>query len=130
MSRKNIKIGLFGFGCVGKGLWDVLNQTQGIKAEITKIVVKNKDKKRPIPSSHFSFNPDDILENKDINVVVELIDDSEAAYQIVKKALSSGKAVITANKKMVAEHFEELYALQIENNVPLLYEAACCASIP
>ena len=59
-----------------------------------------------------------------------MIDDADAAYEIVKTALQNGKAVVTANKKMIAEHFEELLQLQKEYNVPLLYEAACCASIP
>jgi homoserine dehydrogenase len=130
MLKENIKIGLFGFGCVGKGLWDVLEQTPGIRAEILKICVKDRSKTRPAEASYFTFDADELLYNEEIQVIVELIDDSEAAYHIVKTALCNGKAVITANKKMLAEHFEELYYLQQEYRVPLLYEAACCASIP
>jgi homoserine dehydrogenase len=63
-------------------------------------------------------------------VIVELIDDADAAFEIVSYALKHGKAVVTANKKMLAEHLEELLSLQAKYNVPLLYEAACCASIP
>jgi homoserine dehydrogenase len=62
--------------------------------------------------------------------VVELIDDPDAAFEIVKQALSNGKAVVSANKKMIAEHFEELLALQKQFQTPFLYEAAVCASIP
>jgi len=62
--------------------------------------------------------------------VVELIDDSEAAYELVRRALKNGKSVVSANKKMIAEHFEELIALQQESGSALLYEAAVCASIP
>jgi len=61
---------------------------------------------------------------------VELIDDADAAYDIVREALQRGKAVVTANKKMLAEHLQELLALQAAHGTPLLYEAACCASIP
>lgn len=130
MSRKKITIGLFGFGCVGYGLYEVLAKTPGLKAEIKNICVKNKNKKRQIDASHFTFDKDDILNDDSINVVVELIDDADAAFEIVKQALSKGKAVVSANKKLIAEHFNELLELQRKHNVPFLYEAAVCASIP
>ena len=59
-----------------------------------------------------------------------MIDDHEAALEIVREALKRGKAVVTANKRMVAANLAELMALQHEYKAPLLYEAACCASIP
>jgi homoserine dehydrogenase len=130
MERTKIKIGLFGFGCVGKGLYDVLHQTPGLKAEIVKICVKDRAKKRSIPDEFFTFDRSEVLNHPDINIIVELIDDSEAAFEIVSTALKSGKGVVSANKKMIAEHFDELLALQKLHNAPLLYEAASCASIP
>lgn len=130
MSQKQINIGLFGFGCVGYGLYEVLQKTTGIQANIKRICVKNETKKRQISADNFTFDKWEILNDPSINTIVELIDNSEEAFEIVKAALSAGKAVVSANKKMIADHFEELYALQIKNNVPLLYEAACCASIP
>lgn len=130
MSRKKLNIGLFGFGCVGFGLYEVLQKTPGLKANIKNICVKDKNKKREIDAENFTFNKEDIFNDSEINVIVELIDDANAAYEIVTRALKSGKAVVSANKKMIAEHFEELLALQREYKVPLLYEAACCASMP
>jgi len=130
VSRKNLNIGLFGFGCVGYGLYEVLQKTPGLKANIKRICIKDKNKQRQIPSEHFTFDKDEILFDEEINTVVELIDDADAAFEIVKAALQNGKAVVTANKKMIAEHFAELLQLQRQHNVPLLYEAACCASIP
>ncbi len=130
MNRKNLKIGLFGFGCVGYGLHEVLLKTPGLKANIKLICVKDPEKKRQISEEHFTFDKNEILEDEDINTVVELIDDADAAFEIVKTALMKGKSVVTANKKMIAEHFSELLQLQKQYNVPLLYEAACCASIP
>jgi homoserine dehydrogenase len=130
MQRNKIKLGIFGFGCVGQGLFNVLDKTKGMKAEIVKICVKDRNKHRTIPMDFFTYDKDEILDNPEVNVVVELIDDPEAAYEIVTKALRSGKNVVTANKKMVAEHFEELFNLQKEYNTALLYEASCCASIP
>ncbi len=126
----SIKIGLFGFGCVGQGLYDVLSKTSGIKAEIIKICVKDKNKQRSIDSSNFTFDKNELLYDDSIDVIVELIDSADEAFEIVSTALKNGKAVVTANKKMLAEHFEELYILQQENKVPLLYEASVCASIP
>lgn len=130
MSRQQLTLGVFGFGCVGYGLWQVLEKTPGLKAQIKKIGVKNKDKKRPFEGAPLTFNPDDILLDPEINLVVELIDDSEAAFDIVKRALQQRKAVVSANKKMIAEHLDELIELQEKYQTPLLYEAAVCASIP
>ena len=130
MNRKQLNIGLFGFGCVGYGLYQVLEKTPTLNATIKKICVKNKTKSRPISQDRFTFDKSDILNDKDINVIVELIDDADSAFEIVSAALRSGKAVVTANKKMIAEHLQELIDLQQEYGVPLLYEASCCASIP
>jgi len=128
--KKNLKLGVFGFGCVGQGLYHVLNETHGLKAEIKRICVKQKDKPRPIPSSFFTFDKDDILHDPQIDVVVELIDDAQAAFQILKQALQHGKHVVTANKKMIAENLEEIHALQQQYDRSVLYEGAVCGAIP
>ncbi len=125
-----LKIGLFGFGCVGQGLYDVLSKSSGIKADIVKICVKDKNKSRKLPQEFFTYDKNDILNNPDINLVVELIDDANEAFNIVKTAMISGKSVVTANKKMVANHLTELVELQNKHNVSLLYEASSCGSIP
>lgn len=130
MSNKKLTIGLFGFGTVGKGLYDVLHTTPTLQASIKKIVIKNPDKKRSIAAENFSTDAFEILNDESINVVVELIDDADAAFEIVKTALQKGKAVVSANKKMIAEHFEELLQLQQLHKTAFLYEAACCASMP
>jgi homoserine dehydrogenase len=128
--KKNLKLGLFGFGCVGQGLYHVLEETRGVKAEIRKICVKNRNKKRPLTEDLFTFSREEVLNDPEIDVVVELIDDAAAAYEIVKSALQNGKAVVTANKKMLAEHLEEFYHLQKKHGKPVLYEGAVCGSIP
>lgn len=128
--KKQLTIGLFGFGCVGTGLYEVLNRTALLQARIKHIVIKDLTKKRAIDASYFSNNADLILNDNEINVVVELINDSDAAYEIVKRALSSGKHVVSANKKLIAYHLDELIALAKENNVSFLYEASVGGSIP
>src|SRR3569832_2701464 len=94
--HKNLKLGLFGFGCVGQGLYHVLEETPGIKASIKKICVKNKSKSRILPAELFTYTKEDVLNDPEIDVIVELIDDANAAYEIVKAALQNGKAVVTA----------------------------------
>lgn len=128
--KKKLKLGLFGFGCVGQGLYHVLHETHGVKAEIKRICVKNRNKKRPIPESFFTFDREEVLNDPEIDIVVELIDDAAAAFDIVKRALENGKAVVTANKKMLAEHLEEIYNLQRQHGKPVLYEGSVCGSIP
>jgi len=128
--HKDLNIGLFGFGVVGQGLYDVLLNSRGIKAGITKICVKDRHKKRKLPADNFTFDKYELINNPDINLIVELIDDADEAFLIVTEAMKKGKSVVTANKKMVALHLEELVRLQEENQVSLLYEASCCGSIP
>lgn len=125
-----LTIGLFGFGVVGKGLYDVLHSTPTLQSYIKKICIKDPRKKRAIDAENFTTDASVLLNDDSINVIVELIDDADAAFEIVKTALQNGKAVVSANKKMIAEHFEELLELQQKHNSALLYEAACCASMP
>jgi homoserine dehydrogenase len=127
--NKKLKIGLFGFGVVGQGLHDII-RGQNLNLEVVKIAIKNPEKKRTLDAHLFTTSHDEILNNPEINTIVELIDDAEAAFIIVKKALSSGKNVVSANKKMIATHLEELVQLQADNGTSLLYEGAVCGSIP
>lgn len=128
MSKK-LTIGMFGFGVVGQGLYDII-KTKNLNLEIKKFVIKNADKQRSLPAELFTTDADAILEDDEINTVVELIDDADAAFEITKRALSSGKNVVSANKKMIATHLEELTELQQQYGTSLLYEGAVCGSIP
>lgn len=130
MENKNISIGLFGFGCVGQGLYDVLSHSQGLKASIEMICVKDKNKKRKIDASFFTYDKTEILKKNNLNVIVELIDNADEGFAIVKEAMNNGVSVVSANKKMLAENFQELYLLQEKNNVALLYEGSAGGSIP
>ncbi|MEO5501350.1 MAG: homoserine dehydrogenase, partial [Ginsengibacter sp.] len=103
MKHKKLVIGLFGFGVVGEGLYKVLQQTPSLNATIKKVCIKNASKKRNAPASLFTDNKNELLQDEEINLIVELIDDSEAAFQIVKTALESRRPVVSANKKMIAD---------------------------
>ena len=128
--RKQLTIGLFGFGCVGAGLYEVLNQSNLLDAKIKRIVVKDPTKKRTLSDDFFGFEASEILNDSEINLVVELINNSDDALKIVREALSKGKHVVSANKKLIAEHLDELIQLAKENSVSFLYEASVGGSIP
>jgi homoserine dehydrogenase len=125
---RNIKIGLVGFGCVGQALYDII-EAESLPIEVSSICVKDRDKHRSIPEDNFTFQYQELVDNPETEVIVELIDDADAAFYMVKEALIAGKKVVTANKKMVAEHLEELMALK-DNGGKLWYEAAVCGGIP
>jgi homoserine dehydrogenase len=123
-------IGLFGFGVVGEGLYNVLQKSPATKAIIKSICIKEPQKERSIAKEAFCTDYNTILGDPEINLVVELISDADEAYKIVKSALLSGKSVVSGNKKMLATHLEELINIQHENGVALLYDASACGSIP
>lgn len=131
MDNKQINIGLFGFGTVGKGLYDVLKKIQPENVSIVKVCVRNVAKhSAETPELEFTNNADDIFSDTRINFIVELIDDAEAAYGIVKRALQAKIPVVSGNKKMLARHIQEMIQLQRDNDTALLYDASACGSIP
>lgn len=131
MDNKQINIGLFGFGTVGKGLYDVLKKIQPENVNIVKVCVRNVAKhSAEAPELEFTSNADDIFTDSRINFIVELIDDAEAAYGIVKRALQAKIPVVSGNKKMLAQHIQEMIQLQRDNDTALLYDASACGSIP
>jgi homoserine dehydrogenase len=129
-THKQLTIGLFGFGVVGEGIYRVLQQTPSLKASIKKVCIKNASKRRNAPPELFTTDKQILLDDPEINVIVEVINETEPAFDIVSSALKNGKDVVSASKKMIAEHLPELLGLQQKTNRSLLYEAAACASIP
>jgi homoserine dehydrogenase len=128
--HKKLIIGLFGFGVVGEGLYKVLHQTPSLKATIKKVCIKHPGKSRNAPAELFTTDKNELLNDEEINVIVEVIDDANAAFDIVRTAFLNGKHVVSASKKMIAEHLPELLRLQEETGKSFLYEASACASIP
>jgi homoserine dehydrogenase len=129
MNSKHLNIGLFGFGTVGQGLYKLLERVKSPNVTISRICVRNISKPRPVVAD-FTDNPDDIFNDDKINFIVELVDDADASYQIVKRALQSGRQVVTGNGKMLAYHIVELIELQKQTGTGLLYDASACGSIP
>ena len=126
---KKLNIGLFGFGNVGHGLYDVLKRINSTNVSIKRICVRHTDKERGV-KAEFTTDPEEIFADEDINLIVEVIDDADAAYDIVKRALKSRIPVVSGNKKMLGHHLPELIDLQEQYNTALLYDASACGSIP
>ena len=131
-SKTDIKIGLFGFGTVGQGVYKVLGQTKNAHAEIKRICVRNINKPRntATPAGLLTDNADDIFNDPEINLIVELVDDADASFRIVSQALCRGIPVVSGSKAMIARHLPELIEMQHTHNTALLYDASSCGSIP
>lgn len=126
-----MQIGLFGFGTVGQGFYRILAAQNGASpGQIVKICIRNADKKRPVSSNFFTTNPDDILADPHIRCIVEATDSISEAFEWTKRALLSGKMVVSANKAMLARFMPTLLQAEREGGGRLLHEAAACGSIP
>jgi len=125
-----MKIGLFGFGCVGQGLYDIICKVPSAGVSIAKIAVKSRDKPRTVNPDLLVFEPEAILGDPEIDLVVELIDDPIIAYYIGKTALLRNKHFISANKQMLSSHRNELEIIAQEKGMSFLFEGAVCGSIP
>lgn len=129
-----LKIGIIGVGTVGQSVVNILKENKEIitaraGCEILPVigVVKNLSKPRDVEIL-LTDNVDDILDDESIDLVVELMGGVDEAYEVVKKALSKGKAVVTANKALLAYHRYELQALA--GNTPFEFEASVAGGIP
>ncbi len=129
MIRKK-QAALFGFGCVGQGLFEIIQQLDSLPFTITKICVKDKNKTRSLSPDILVFDKKEILENDEIDIIVEAINDDSEALDIAISALNSNKIIISASKKMLAENLPTLTQLEAKTNGTLLYESSTCGSIP
>lgn len=133
-----IGIGLLGCGTVGQAVVQLLQEKGADYARRTeshlsleKVLVKTPSKPRPgLSPEQLTTDPDDILDNPDIQVVIEVMGGAEASREYLLKALHAGKHVVTANKELMAKHGAELFDAATENGCALYYEAAVAGGIP
>ncbi|SNS27511.1 homoserine dehydrogenase [Anaerovirgula multivorans] len=134
-----MKIGLLGLGTVGSGVFEILHERRGHlekiygeTIEISKVLVKNREKKRGIcrEGDLLTTNPYEILDDESIDLVVEAIGGIEEAYDYIQYALNKGKHVVTANKAVVAKHIDALLTLAENNHRAFLFEASVGGGIP
>ena len=129
-----LKVGIIGVGTVGASVANILKDNKdiitaraGVEIEPTIGVVSNLNKNRDV-SIKLTDNIDEVLEDDSIDIVVELMGGIEKPYEVVKKALEKGKAVVTANKALLAYHRYELQ--EIAGDTAFEYEAAVAGGIP
>lgn len=136
---KPVKVGLLGLGTVGGGTVNVLQRNAH---EITRragrgIVINQaaaRDLERPricdITDMAVTTSPEEVVDNPENEIIVELIGGETLARDLVMRALSQGKHVVTANKALIARHGNEIFALAREKGVIVAFEAAVAGGIP
>lgn len=136
---EKIKLGFLGYGNIGSGTYKILMDTLkekeealGISFEIEKILVKDLTKKRSVifDESLLTVNPDEITKNSNVDIVVEFLGGAEPARTLILSALRNGKPVVTANKEVLAKHWEELHLASLQYNAPIYFEASVAGGIP
>ena len=132
--KSMIKVGIIGVGTVGTSVAeilrdnaDVISARAGVDIVVKSGVVKNLNKERGLDIV-ITDNVDDVLNDPEIDIVVELMGGVEEPFEVVKKALNAGKAVVTANKALLAYHRYELQ--DIAKNIAFEYEASVAGGIP
>ncbi len=134
-----MKIAILGMGNVGTGVYQIIQENSkeifkylGSNIEVSKILVRtmNKERKLPINDGILTNDFDDILKDEEIKIVIELMGGLDPAFEHIKKAISHGKHIVTANKAIMATHGKELEALANENGVFIKYEASVGGGIP
>ena len=129
-----IKVGIIGVGTVGTSVVNILKDNQeiitaraGTQIEVKSGVVRDLSKKRDL-GIILSDNVNDVLDDPEIDIVVELMGGVEDAFEVVKRALKNGKAVVTANKALLAYHRYELQ--ELAGDLAFEYEASVAGGIP
>ena len=134
-----INVGLIGIGTVGGGTYKIIHENAaelfrktGKKIVISHVADKNLELAKKAVSKETKVSSDafELINDKNIDIVVELIGGTTVSKDLVEQALKNGKHVVTANKALIATHGEELVALAKSNNVILAYEASVAGGIP
>lgn len=135
---KKIKLGLLGCGTVGTGVLKVLKENHhdieakiGNKIEISKVLVRDLTKARDFSGDViFTDNIDDIINDKEIDIVVELLGGINPAKEYMLRAMEQGKHIVTANKDVVAQHGKEMFEAAEKYDVDFMFEASVAGGIP
>jgi homoserine dehydrogenase len=138
-SAAPIGVGLLGMGVVGGGVAQILAERAGEYARtvgrplaIRRILVRDPAKPRAVRVDPrlLTIDPDELFNDEGIHVVIEVIGGERPAYSFLRRALDSGRYVVTANKEVMAKHGPELLAIARKRGVDILYEASVGGGIP
>lgn len=136
---KTVKIGILGLGTVGGGTYEILQMNKDLiekrinrEIEVVKVLERNTDRVKSLGLSPEAAteNPDDILKNKDIDIVIEALGGIEPSTTFMLTAMEHGKSVVTPNKAAVAANYAKLQETAKANNVLFKFEASVGGGIP
>ena len=134
---KTIRIGLLGVGTVGDAVAralverrDVLSRAAGAHLIVQRAAVRSLSKPRAVSPERLVTDPSAVVDADDVDVIVELLGGEEPSRSLIARGLSRGRPVVTANKRVVAWHGPQLFALAAANGAELRYEAAVGGGIP
>ncbi len=134
---KSVKIGICGLGTVGSGTYNVLQRNADLIAaraqcpvEVAVVGARRDNSDCDLGDTPVTRDIFEVTTNPDVSIVVELIGGTTVARELVEQALRNGKHVVTANKALIAEFGNELFALAEQHGVALRYEAAVAGGIP
>jgi homoserine dehydrogenase len=132
-----LKIGICGYGTVGRGTHDLLVKNESTIARrldcihLTVTHVASRSLSGAVFGvGKWSTDPIVVVNDPEVDIIVEAIGGLDTAFEVVKKALAANKNVVTANKALIATHGNELVNLASENGVRLLFESAVAGGIP
>ncbi len=132
-----IGVGLLGLGTVGAGVADILLTPENrhpliAELDIKRVAVRDLQRSRPVnlPNALFTTDPQAVVDDPDVQVVVEVMGGLEPARTLIMRAIAAGKSVVTANKAVIARHGEEISAAAAAAGVYVLIEAAVGGGIP
>ena len=123
-----MKVAILGYGTVGSGVYDII--TNGNTDELKKIEVKSVFARSRDKMHLATDDINEIINDKEISVVVECLGGINPAYEFIKRSLESGKHVVTANKAVAAKYLDEFIELAEKNEVKFIFEASVGGGIP
>tara|TARA_Y100000994_G_scaffold38102_1_gene28975 strand:- start:165 stop:1424 length:1260 start_codon:yes stop_codon:yes gene_type:complete len=132
MQNNTFSIAVLGAGNIGSAVLTRLQELDDkvLKLDLKKVLVSDTSKDRGVSKDLLTDNFDDILNDDSIDLVIEVLGGVDPGKEYIKSLLQKGKAVITANKDIIADCGQELITLAEENNTCLYFEAAVAAGIP
>jgi homoserine dehydrogenase len=134
--KTEVRVGIVGYGTVGRATAEMLSQnaneirsrTNGVSIQLRKVCRRSPDS--AIGGAELVRDWKQVVEADDVDIVVEAIGGTDTAYDVVRSSLENGKAVVTANKALLARFGDELFAVAQQNQLPIGIEASVCGGVP
>jgi homoserine dehydrogenase len=135
---KEVRVGIIGYGTVGRATAEILalnageirRRTGGVSIRVTRVCRRDARKEAGANGIALVTNWEQVVNADDVDIVVEAMGGTDVAYQVIRKSIEKGKAVVTANKALIAQFGEELFALADKKKLPIGIEASVGGGVP